>query len=130
MKHGLVKGLDFSGEFQIKKENCIVSCEGKQSRLPFPQQGIRPKDFLDVIHSDVYGPMETRSLGGSRYFLTFEDDYSRMMFVYFLKTKQEVLKCFKYFKNLVENQKQRKIKVLRSDNGGEFCSNEQSVLNS
>lgn len=68
--------------------------------------------------------METRSLGGSKYFVVFEDDFSRMAFVYFIETKEEVFGCFKQFKNMAENQTNQKITVLRSDNGGEFCSRE------
>lgn len=67
-------------------------------------------------------PMETRSLGRAKYFLIFKDDFSKMAFVYFLQTKDQVFEYFKEFKNLVENQTERKIKILRSDNGGEFCS--------
>jgi len=52
----------------------------------------------------------------------FEDDYSRMTFVYFIKTKDLMLECFKDFKNMVENQQDLRIKALRTDNGGEFCS--------
>lgn len=78
--------------------------------------------MLEIIHSDVCGPMESMSLGGSKYFVIFEDDFNRMVFVYFIKTKDQVFDCFKDFKNMVENQKGRKIKMLRSDNGGEFCN--------
>lgn len=124
MKNGIVDGLNFQGVADIKKQNCEVCCEGKQSRLPFSKEGTRAKGPLEIIHSDVCGPMEIKSIGGSRYFLTFEDDFSRMAFVYFLQTKDEVFNCFKRFKSLVENQKNCKIKALRTDNGGEFCSGE------
>uniref|UniRef100_A0A1Y1KIF8 Integrase catalytic domain-containing protein n=1 Tax=Photinus pyralis TaxID=7054 RepID=A0A1Y1KIF8_PHOPY len=68
--------------------------------------------------------METTSLGGARYFLTFIDDYSRMCFIYFIKTKDETFSKFKEFKNFAENQQNTSIKVLRTDNGGEYCSKE------
>jgi transposase InsO family protein len=55
-------------------------------------------------------------------FLLFVDDFSRKMWVYFLKLKSDVFNEFKKFKALVENQFGKSIKVLRSDNGGEFCS--------
>lgn len=66
--------------------------------------------------------MENTSIGGSKYYIEFQDDYSRMSFVYFLKAKSEVLEKFKEFQRLTENQTGRKIKVLRSDNGGEYMS--------
>jgi len=57
--------------------------------------------------------------GGSRYFITFIDDYTRFCHVYMLKTKDETLHYFKTYKAEVENQLERKIKRLRSDRGGE-----------
>uniref|UniRef100_A0A1Y1L7N3 Integrase catalytic domain-containing protein n=1 Tax=Photinus pyralis TaxID=7054 RepID=A0A1Y1L7N3_PHOPY len=65
--------------------------------------------------------MQVDSIGGSRYILTFLDDSSHKTFVYFLKSKDEVYEHFKTFKNLVENQTERKIKTFRTDNGGEYC---------
>lgn len=76
--------------------------------------------------------MSIRALSGGEYFVTFIDDYSRKTWIYFLKTKDEVFDWFKELKVLVENMIGRKIKVLCSDNGGEytdrdftgFCSRE------
>lgn len=48
--------------------------------------------------------METSSIGGARYYVTFIDDYSRKLFVYFMRNKSEALDKFKEFKNLVENE--------------------------
>lgn len=117
-----VDGLDFKGEVQCSKKNCKICCEGKQHRLPFPREGTRAKEVLEVVHADLCGPMEEVSIGGSRYFALFEDDATRMTFVYFLQSKSEVIDKFLEFKNLVENQMSRKIKHFRSDNGGEYCS--------
>ncbi|KAK9873685.1 hypothetical protein WA026_023685 [Henosepilachna vigintioctopunctata] len=100
---------------------CVICCEGKQSRDAFKNKGTRANSVLEIVHTDICGPMETISLGGSRYFLLFEDDFSKMTFVYFLKNKSEVFECFKRFRMMVENQMDTGIKILRSDNGGEFC---------
>lgn len=108
--------------------NCEVCCRGKQARLPFPKEGSRAEKLLEIIHSDICGPMESTSLGGAKYFITFTDDYSRMCFVFFLKTKDEAYDKFLEYKNLAENQLDTKIKVLRSDNGGEFCNREFSMF--
>ncbi|XP_048481491.1 uncharacterized protein LOC105390889 [Plutella xylostella] len=108
-----------------KTENailCTTCLAGKQTRQPFKHTGTRASALLEVIHSDVCGPMEEQSLGGARYYVTFIDDYSRKVFVYFIQAKSEVLSKFKEFKNMVENQLDRKIKVLRSDNGGEYVN--------
>ena len=69
-----------------------------------------------------YGPMQTLSLGESKYFFIFVDDYSRMTWVYFLKEKSEVFECFKQFKVLVEKQSGCSLLTLRTDCGGEFTS--------
>lgn len=124
MKDGAVTGISVKDKVVINKGTCTVCCEGKQSRLPFGHKGTRSSEPLDIVHADVCGPMECSSIAGSKYFLIFIDDYSRMVFVYFLKAKSETFKYFKEFKSMAENQKGRKIKVLRTDNGLEFCSNE------
>eukprot|EP01018_Ginkgo_biloba_P013593 Gb_33655 [translate_table: standard] len=68
--------------------------------------------------------MPTISLGGARYFLTFIDDYSRKVWIYPLREKSQTFAVFKQFKELVERQTGLKLKVLRSDNGGECTSKE------
>ena len=69
----------------------------------------------------MFGPVPIPSLGGSLYYVRFIDDFSRNTWLYFLKKKLEVFKKFKEFKALVENQTEKKIKDLRTENGGELC---------
>lgn len=116
-----VNGMDIKGKLN-NRQPCDVCCEGKQCRLPFKNVGTRATQVLETVHADLCGPMEVSSLGGSKYYFLLEDDFSRMTFTYFLKHKNEALKYFKVFKTLVENQTNNKIKALRTDNGGEFCS--------
>ena len=66
--------------------------------------------------------MSSISLSGYVYYVFFIDDLSRKTWIYFLKGKNEVLNKFKEFKALVENHTERKIKTMRSDNGGELTS--------
>jgi transposase InsO family protein len=66
--------------------------------------------------------MSLTSLSGYVYYVSFIDDYSRKTWVYFLKSKDEVFGKFKEFKALIENLYERKIKILKSDNGGEYTS--------
>ena len=75
---------------------------------------------MDLVHSDLCGPITVASLGGYHYYVTFIDDYSRKTWIYFLKTKEseEVLSKFKEFKAQVENLSRKRIKILRLDNGG------------
>jgi len=95
---------------------------------PFPSSDNKAKGILDIIHSDVCGPMATTSLSGYVYYVSFIDDYSRKSWVDFLKSKDEVFGKFKEFKALIENHFEKKIKTLRSDNGGEFTSGEFNDL--
>ena len=81
---------------------------------------------LDVIHSDVWGPTEHASMSGSRFYLTFVDDHTRKVWVYFMKSKGEVFEHFKRFKIMVEKEIGLLIKCLRSDGGGEYFSHEFS----
>ena len=75
---------------------------------------------MDIMHLDMCGPMSTASLSGYVYYVSFIDDYSRKTWIYLLKEKNEMFGKFKEFKALIENLTKRKIKTLRSDNGGEF----------
>lgn len=103
-------------------EGCML---GKQRRQPFPSgKAWRAKTMLELVHTDVCGPMRTPSNEQNRYFILFIDDYTRMTWVYFLREKSEVFKVFKKFKNFVEKQSGHVIKVLRSDRGKEYNSNE------
>ena len=103
---------------QSKCEGCVL---GKLHRNLFPKKSnnraTRPSE---IIHSDVCGPMQVESKGGSRYLVTFTDDYSRYTTVYFFKRKDEVLSKFQEYVTIVENQSENggHVKVLRSDNGG------------
>ncbi|GBP06449.1 Retrovirus-related Pol polyprotein from transposon TNT 1-94 [Eumeta japonica] len=103
-----------------------IIASGKQTRLPFPTSTSKSRNTLELVHTDLCGPMENVSLGKAKYYLLFVDDFSRMCTVYFLKCKSETFKYFKQYKELVENQQSKKIKILRSDNGGEFCSTEMT----
>lgn len=99
---------------------CVVCKQGKQARLPFSDSGTRANQLLEIIHSDVCGPMSVQTHSHSRYFVTFIDDYSRKCFAYPLKTKSQVFSKFIEFKTRVENETEKKIKTLRSDNGTEY----------
>jgi transposase InsO family protein len=79
---------------------------------------------LQLVHSDICGPLETPSLSGVVYFITFIDDYSRKMWVYFLKHKSEAYVVFQEFKALVEKESGKCIKTLRTDNAGEYTKHE------
>ncbi|KAL4376081.1 hypothetical protein GQ457_02G039440 [Hibiscus cannabinus] len=101
-------------------EHCITS---KQHRLKFNTSNSRGKTVLELVHSDVWQAPVT-SLGGAKYFVSFIDDYSRRCWVYPIKKKADVFSTFKVFKARVELDSGNKIKCFRSDNGGEYRSDE------
>lgn len=117
---GMSEGYDLE---ETCNQNCESCIKGKQVKKSFKKSLSRATGLLNLIHSDLCGPMENESFGGARYMLTFLDDHSRKAFVYFLKEKSEVPETFVKFKKFVENQTERKIKVLRTDNGGEYVNN-------
>lgn len=119
-----VPGIDFEDSNESRIKNCEVCARAKSSRLPFQRSETRSDGPLQLLHSDLMGPMETRSIGHAKFLLTIIDDYSRYIFVFFLKCKSEVLSKFREFKAYIENQMDLKIKAIRTDNGGEYCSSE------
>ena len=103
-------------------EECVV---GKQHRSQFPQgKSRRAKNVLELVHSDICSPINPTSNGGKKYLIIFIDDYSRKTWVSFLQEKSEAFSAFKSFKARVEKETGRSIKILRTDRGGEYCSNE------
>jgi transposase InsO family protein len=103
---------------------CKGCVEGKSLKSPFPRSESKVKGILDIIHSNVCGCMPTSSSNGYVYGVSFIDDFSRKSWIYFLNTSGEVFIKFKEFKIPIENVFEKNIKVLRSDNGGEFTSDE------
>ena len=126
MLKNLVKGLPkltISGNGGV----CEGCQYGKAHRLPFDRSITRSKVPLERIHSDLFGPTRTPSYSGFNYMLLFVDDFTRFTWVYFVKNKSDVFAKFQEFKDTVENSFNKKIKkihILRTDNGGEFTSDE------
>ena len=95
-------------------EPCLM---GKMAKNPFSGTMERATDLLEIIHTDVCGPMSVDARGGYRYFLTFTDDLSRYGYIYLMKHKSETFEKYKEFQSEVENHRNKKIKFLRSDCG-------------
>ncbi|MCO5559285.1 hypothetical protein L7F22_012881 [Adiantum nelumboides] len=99
-------------------EGCVL---GKMHRFAFSQDGsVRATRKLQLVHSDVCGPMRTPSVGNSLYFVTFIDDFSRFCWV--LKAKLDVFAIFQHYVSMVENETGCKVQTLRTDRGGEYMS--------
>ena len=94
------------------------------TKSSFKGKGDRANKVLGLVHTDVCGPMNISTRGGYNYFITFTDDLSRYGYVYLMKQKLESFEMFKRFRNEVEKQTEKFIKILRSDRGGEYLSGE------
>lgn len=101
-------------------EHCVM---GKSKKLSFNVGKHITEDILGYIHADLWGsPSVTPSISGKQYFLSIIDDKTRKVWLMFLKSKDETFDKFCEWKELVENQMSKKVKVLRTDNGLEFCN--------
>jgi hypothetical protein len=83
---------------------CKQCQHGKQTRVRFKTKEYSTTKPLEIVHTDVCGPMRTKGLKGERYFLLFVDDFTRMTWMYLLKKKSETFSCFQIFKEFVENE--------------------------
>ena len=137
---GLINSSEISNK-EVEQFTCEGCIYGKGHRAPIPKKSeSKSKQILELIHSDISGPMECQSHGGSRYFITFIDDYSKWTVVYPMKNKSDSLQYFQIFHKYAEkhsgqkvkvlnvirrsNQTHKQIKKLRTDNGGEYLSNQ------
>ena len=75
---------------------------------------------MEIIHIDICGPFTPSTLGGYKYFITFIDDFSRYGYIFLIHEKSEALDMFKIYKVEIELKQEKKIKIVRSDQGGEF----------
>lgn len=135
----IVNGIEIkkSSDDNLKCDGCVL---GKAHRSNIPKlSSSRSLQILELVHSDLNGPLDRPSLGGSRYFITFVDDYSRWTVVYMMRKKSESLKYFKVYHKYAEVHTRRslgkvnfihrstktleEIKAIRTDNGGEYISN-------
>ena len=95
-------------------------------RKPF-EKTIRAQIPLQLVHSDICGPMNVRAKHGTSYFITIIDDFTRFGYVYLISHKYDALGCFRNFLNLIENQKDvrlKALKALRTDQGREYLSDQ------
>lgn len=139
-KSNAVEGLEVE-DTERNNMTCTGCVLGKGHRQAIPKKAYsRSTKLLELVHSDVNGPIEVPSLGGSRYFVTFIDDYSRWTTLYTMKAKSEVFNCFKQYHSYAEKhtgarigsvnvikrtqKTAQEVQALRTDNGGEYLSNE------
>ncbi|CAI7893773.1 unnamed protein product [Closterium sp. NIES-53] len=120
VKKGELKGVEIK-EGGGQPSKCPDCTTGKLPRTSFPTSTTTASAPLELVHTDVCGPMQTPEREkGSKYFITFLDDFSRLSWVTLVKTKDEVAKVFKRWIRYAEREAGAKVKILRSDQGGEY----------
>ena len=103
-------------------QSCLL---GKMTKAPFTGNCERSKDLLELIHTNVCGLFRSPTRHGERYFVTFtDDDFSRYGYVYLIKHKSDTFRVFRTYQNKVQNELGKSIKILRSDRGEEYLSQE------
>ncbi|KAD3067463.1 hypothetical protein E3N88_35343 [Mikania micrantha] len=119
-KEGMADGLPI---IDHKSELCKACLAGKHRRSPFPAHSThRAEKPLELIHPDLCGPIAPCTSSGNRYFLLLVDDFSRFMWVYIIRSKDQAYKAFCKFKSVAESEFGCKVKALRTNRGGEFTS--------
>jgi transposase InsO family protein len=119
---GMARGMPRIDHVEQLCDTCIVT---KLKRRPFPQQvAYRVREQLELIHGDLCGPVTPATPGGRRFFLLLVDDASRFMWTMLLPTKAAAADAIKHIQAAAEMECGHKLRVLRTDNGGEFTSAE------
>ncbi|GJS43683.1 putative ribonuclease H-like domain-containing protein [Tanacetum coccineum] len=119
-KEGLVDGLPL--KVFTNEHNCVACNKGKQHKASYKHiSAVRLiTDTLQLLHMDLFGPTNIRSIDQKYYSLVVTDDFSRFTWTFFLGTKDETFYVLKEFIALIENQLNKKVKGIRCDNGTEF----------
>ena len=126
VRRGLVKGMEIEGGHSTKTP-CEPCLKGKQTRSDIPRSSeTRTQTILGRVFSDVCGKMSTRSHDGFEYFVTWTDDASRKVYVTGLRAKSDVLQALKHFVSEAELETGHRVKILRSDGGGEYTAHSVS----
>ncbi len=123
----VVEGMQIKGKTGRPEQGCEVCIQGKFAQTRNRDPDTRAKAPLQMVHTDLAGPVATESIDGYKYVQSFTDDYSSAVFVYFLKKKSDTVQATEKF--LADVSPYGKVKCIRSDNGTEFtCGDFQALL--
>ncbi|KAL8132353.1 hypothetical protein AgCh_008011 [Apium graveolens] len=119
-KNGMAYGLPHITQLKQICTRCLMA---KQIRQPFLcQTNFNAKQAFELVYGDLCGPISPPTKTGNRYFFLLVDDFSKYMWVYLLTSKDEAYEVFKKFRVMVKRENEKKVKVFRTDRGGEFNS--------
>ncbi|KAL1263578.1 hypothetical protein QQF64_006317 [Cirrhinus molitorella] len=122
----VVRGMEIKGGMVRQNQLCEVCTKGKFTQTRSREPDRKAEKPLELIHTDLAGPMPTQSKEGYRYAQSFTDDYSGTMLVYFLKSKADTVQATEKF--LADIAPYGEVKCIRSDNGTEFMSRDFQTL--
>ena len=122
----VVDGMTIKGKTDMSALHCEVCTQGKFTQTRNREADVRAKTPVELVHTDVAGPIDPVSRDGYRYALSFTDDFSSAVFVYFLKNKSDTVEATEKF--LADTAPYGKIKCIRSDNGTEFTGKHYQAL--
>jgi hypothetical protein len=120
-RHKMVTGLQLDPNDKLGP--CDGCAKGKHPQAPFPKSGTRAKAVLDRLHMDLQGPFDV-SIAGYRHVLAVVDDHSRKGWKEYLKKKSDAPEAIENLVTQLETLTERKVKIVRSDRGGEFIGKE------
>lgn len=120
-QHGIITDISKEDIEEALSKSCVTCTKGKRSREPFPDSPNMASQPLALLHSDLAGPMQTRTTGGSKYWLTIIDNHTRFLWTYTLRSKSEVPEVILDGIKMAERQAGAKVKRFRTDNGGEYA---------
>ena len=112
----LFKGFDLSF---LKSEICELA---KSHRVPYPLRNNRCDFPFSLIHTDIWGPSRVTGMSGTRWFISFIDDCTRVTWIYLMREKSDAIGISQKFYKMISVQFDAKVKVIRSNNGGEYFS--------
>lgn len=124
--HDVVDGMQIKGKMSRPEQECEVCIQGKFTQTRNRNPDARAKAPLEMVHTDLAGPIATESLEGYKYAQSFTDDYSNAVFVYFLKKKSDTVQATEKF--LADVSPYGKVKCMRSDNAAEFTGGDFQAL--
>lgn len=122
MMKSMLKGLP---NLDLRTDIVCARCQyGKAHQLPYEESKFKAKESLELIYSDVFGPVKQPSISEMRYMVRFIDNFSKYVWVFFMKANSDTFSKFKEFRETVEGEVGKKIIYLRTNNGGEYTTNE------
>lgn len=123
-----MEGISAGAFLEADKRPCEQCHQSKQTRQPFRSTGHSSSKVLDLLHSDLSGPISPPTLEGEKFVITLQDDYSGLSMVQLLKNKSDAAASLKHMITRMECQTEQKVKQIRTDNGTEYVNNNLSAF--